>query len=984
MATSTRSGQGVICAMVSRAAIIITALTSWQPLPAQQGATQAKEDQPAAKAAPEEVQRPLVVFLNLDRSAIGTLVEAKLRDKEAVTWWPRHASYRMLREIEVSTAIDIPPPEEDATSPPPLPDAMIVLRTLGGSSPLAELVVCEPKLGRRLGSQRLPLSGNAAQDADTLAEAALAPLAKLGETLSRLWGVPPFRCANLGGDDGELAHALKQDAAQAILRHRGVFLVELEYAHAIAAARRLSGIQAPIRRHRPLFLLGEYRWEPSESDRKLTISLARYWDAATVQRQSLPPLPLEEARAELRKRVGEKTNVSDHSPVLDNPTGEFQLLDIVRREYQKAGDQETQIAISETMLLAIDGDQQLRLETATLLGRLAWEEWNKAEQLPLPTPPPAGPTVSIRIEGARPAEEIERQYERALVEAINLARRGLAHANLVADSLNRPPPPDQVPQFAPALPVIQYGHALPLPRPTSSDALQALAIPLKQARARLVLGMAPIHAYNGNTGDIYLIRELPPADRQAAVLRLILELKDYREPQIRIQQYVLSGLSMMSGGSREEDEKFLEQVESIEHPAVAAAVRNAREQLQRLAESRNPRSIPPPARQPAATIPPAPPPTNQPDSDAQIAFKQLALPWQKISVGTRCDLCLPCGPDVDLFGAAGQLLLMKKKGEAKFLWQGDFGLDFRNFLAAPLACYDGKYAWVPASFPLKLPRLLVVDPPSGKVTEVTKEHGLPEGPIPVNFQPMIAAAPLSPGKALLVGTFGQTWLAIATFDPDKGPSVKVIHECVEQAVAGDEQQWKSAKVAFQPQYAAALSGRPEGAEQVEQRVLVGRGTGGSADLHPLLVNPETSQVEVLAADFTPFAIGRQIAHEGALYSSVATPKGRTVWKVGFPDFQPKLVAEHPVMGNAISWLIGMEPRRVHLIHDQWYTAPAWDKPLVPLRGKLPWKDNEYVWLLRSNHYGWIVQTLNSQAYAVEFLDSPASKDADAKGERRED
>jgi hypothetical protein len=953
----------------------VASIVGWRSLPAQQPSG----SEPAATAAQrdEEIQGAhRVVFLNLDRSSLGTLLEAKLRGKNVVNWWPRHASYRLLTEVELSTAIDVPPPETDDNTPPPLPDAVILLRTRdSGKSSLAELIVCDPKLGLRLGSKRVVLSDNISRDVDMIADAAIAPLGKLKQSVSRLYGLPPFRCANLGGDDGELRQLLAQEAEQTILKQRGRFVVELDYAHAIAAVRRLAGIAEPIRRLRPWFLLGEYRIEPSESGRKLAISLTQYRGDSPPQIRNLEPLPIEEALAALHKRIGEGANFADFSPAFDNPSGEIKLLDLVQRECQKAADMETQIALGETELLLVPGDQQLRNETASLLGRLAWQVWRKAEELPPPVAPPPEPAVNILIEGTKPVELVEREYEQALVRAINYARRGLAHANIIADSLKPPPPPDQVPKHAPRLQVVQYGHAIPMPRPTSSDALKALVRPLQQARARLALRIAPIHAHNGEPGDVYMIRELPLADRQAAALKLIVELKDYPQAEARIQQYVLSGLSIMTGWSPEDDERFLKQVESIDHPAIAAAVRNAREQLARQAETRRPRVITPPA----AIRSPAPQPPQPPsDGDVQIVFKQLALPWKNMPQASRCDLYLAVGPDMDLFGASGQMLLMKKKGEARPIWQGDFGLSFRNFATPPSACYDGKYAWIPATFPLKLPQLLVVDPQSGKVDEVTKEHGLPEGPVPVGFQPMLAAAPLAPGKALLVGTFGQTWLAIATFDPDKGPSLKVIHECVEQAVGDDEAQWRSSKVAFAPHYVVTLSGKLENSEKVEQRVLVGRRAEGTVALHPLIVNPETNHVDVLEADYRAFAAGQPIVAEGAMYVSIPSQKGHSIWRAGFPDFRPEMIADIPVKGTSFNSAIGMEPGRVHLIHDQWHMGEAWDKPLKPLRGKLPWKKEEYIWLLRSNHYGWIAQTLNSEAYVVEFADVPENSSAEPK------
>ena len=957
------------------------------PLPAQRPSEPRQQGSESANAAPPQnrgVKRaPQVVFLDLDRSMIGTLVEAKLRDKNLVKWWPRHATYRLLREVELSTAIDIAPPE-DERGQPPLPDAMIVLRTQSnGNSSLAELVVCEPKLGLRLGSKRMPLSSNVEQDVETLATAAIASLSKLDERVSRLWGVPPFRCSNLGGEDGALRHRLAQEIGEAILKQPGAFLVELDYAYAIAEIRRVAGTEQSIRRQRPWFLLGEYRsgltdWGPS-----LEVSLTLYIEESAVRPWSLVPLPTEEAVEQLRRHVTRGVGFNHASAVFDNPAGELKLLEAVRREAQKAADLETEVALAETSLLLISGDQQLRNETASLLGKLAWQEWRKAEELPPPAALPAAPAVSVIIEGTKPTAEIERQYEQALVRAINHSRRSLAHANIVAESLPSPPPHGQNLRNVPRIPVVLYGGSIVSPRSTSSDSLKALARPLREARARLALRMAPIHAYHGETGDVYMIRELPPPDRRAAALRLILELKDYPQPARRIQQYVLSGLTMTTGWAPEDDERFLKQVEAIDHPAIAAAVKNARQQLASQAQARQPQIFAPASaprrQQPQSSQPPKPPMSDVPaQSDAQVAFKPLALPWQRIHSQTRCDMCLPAGPDVDLFGAAGQILLMKKKGEARLLWQGDLGLNFRNFLGAPLACYDGKYAWIPASRPLKLPQLVIVDPQSGKVTEVTKEHGLPEGPVPVNYQPVLAAAPLASGRVLLVGTFGQTWLAIATFDPDKGPSVKVIHECVEQLVPDDDDQWRSAKLVFTPLHVTTLSGKLEGSEKVEQRVLVGRGSAGRGTNHPLLVNPETGQVEVLTAEYPAFGTEQPFAYQGALYSSIPSQQGRAIWRVGFPDFQPKLVAEQSVKGNSFNLAIGMEPDRVHLVHDQWYTGPSWDEPLKPLRGTLPGKPLDRLYLLRSNHYGWIVQTMNSEPFAVEFLDLPEDEPREPK------
>src|SRR5690348_3950938 len=118
-----------------------------------------------AVVEPLEVEGGIVVaFLNLDRSPIGTLVEAKLRGKKIVNWWRKGPTARLLDDLELSTGIDVPPAIDDVT-PGKLPDALIFCRTrVQGTDRLCEIVVCEPALGLRLGSVRQVLGKEVAAD----------------------------------------------------------------------------------------------------------------------------------------------------------------------------------------------------------------------------------------------------------------------------------------------------------------------------------------------------------------------------------------------------------------------------------------------------------------------------------------------------------------------------------------------------------------------------------------------------------------------------------------------------------------------------------------------------------------------------------------------------------------------------------------------------------------------------------------------------
>jgi len=68
--------------------------------------------------------------------------------------------------------------------------------------------------------------------------------------------------------------------------------------------------------------------------------------------------------------------------------------------------------------------------------------------------------------------------------------------------------------------------------------------------------------------------------------------------------------------------------------------------------------------------------------------------------------------------------------------------------------------------------LAVIDPTTERIWKFTADDNLP----PMSTG---SVAPLAPGKVCVAGYFGRTWCAIATFDPDKGKSLKVFFEARE-------------------------------------------------------------------------------------------------------------------------------------------------------------------------------------------------------------
>ncbi len=327
---------------------------------------------------------------------------------------------------------------------------------------------------------------------------------------------------------------------------------------------------------------------------------------------------------------------------------------------------------------------------------------------------------------------------------------------------------------------------------------------------------------------------------------------------------------------------------------------------------------------------------------------------------------------------------MKEQGRLERVWSSaELNVRFRynsGRSQGSHVCFDGRYVWAPVQRHGQPPLLLVVDPAAGRVWQVTADDGLPlaaPGDLPGKFTlQYLAVAPLQPGRVCVAGTFGRTWLAVVTFDPQAGKSVRIFHEAHDVADGEDREQWRRATLAFSPTYMYTLTGRPDADGKCPQRVIIGRECPNpDAWYHPLLVNPESWTVEVLADPVDPAAPEGFAIHEGSLYwpwstmnDSSDASTSPSLWNLGFPDFARTRVAEHVYEGRATRFAVALDGSQVHVVGDRWFTARALSEPFQPWPGRVP--EPELVQqpiLRRSNHYGWILQLKHSRrVYQVEF------------------
>ena len=135
-------------------------------------------------------------------------------------------------------------------------------------------------------------------------------------------------------------------------------------------------------------------------------------------------------------------------------------------------------------------------------------------------------------------------------------------------------------------------------------------------------------------------------------------------------------------------------------------------------------------------------------------------------------------------------------------------------------CWDGRYLW--ALNPGESGSLAVIDPVSEELWKFGPEDGLPPST-------SCAVTALAPGRVCAAGYFGHTWCAVATFDPQKGKSLKVFFE----AHLADERPGAAVRTGAKPAPDAGVASpisflvalaAPAGAEKsAQERASLGSG-----------------------------------------------------------------------------------------------------------------------------------------------------------------
>jgi tetratricopeptide (TPR) repeat protein len=831
---------------------------------------------------------PTCALLDPEKTPRAALLEAKLLAEPGAAWVERADIDKVLKEQKLQAAFGPQGVGERVRLGQLLKaDLLVMIRPVkGAEQPAIEVVVSETASGLRLLLRAVPVTKNADEDVAALLAAAKDGIKRHAEKIDQVVAVPPFVSNDLGYQFDHLKAAYAKLAESIALDRKGVVVVELEEAQALAKELRLAAPGAVLRdRPPPIFLVGEYRNEGKAKDRTVFVKLRADRDGKPVGKPAAEIVKPDAVPDLIRKWAASVLDAAGGAAVaLPDPKAEARRLAELGRVHRRLGNWQEALALIDASLLLDPRQLEVHADALEILPR-----W--IDEIVRPNP--------------RDLDRLRRGAE--------LHRRGLEHLDALVTGGDRLP--RHAPLTGPGTPRRQFASIVTRPfGPDRVPAVEEIIRPLQDEEAALYARLVVHVAKQGHTDEevYYAVRagvyRRSDAERYAVLEGVLLDLKNLPGARERMRAHLLHPFNLprvraMFAAHRE----FLDRLDATGNADIKAAVAEAREtaaELERMENNLAMRlertKVARAAFEAAKKADPklgTPLSFSDPDRlDAALAatpFRHIRLtatptepdpaPTKEIVFPRLGQIrgIIPAGPGIDVLWADGAfsdgtLYVMKEKGKLRRVFRiGGLRSAFTSVV------FDGKYVWAAGdSVGGRQPVMIVFDPKTERVVPVTERDGLPagrKGPV-VNREERVPGhrvAELGPGRVCVAGSFGQAWVAVATYDPAKGVAVKVIHEARDAEGDGPD-EWKKTTVAFLPWHAFTLRGEPGADGKAPTRVLVSRlGRSQGMMEHPLLIDPDAPAAEVMQD---------RVPGLNNIYSSCGT--GRSVylaWGMGYQE-----------------------------------------------------------------------------------------------------
>jgi hypothetical protein len=784
----------------------------------------------------DEGDRPTCALVKLDKTPVAALIEAKLLGDPVATWLERSEIDRLLEEQQLDALLGADAGTGRVRLGQLLKAKVLVFLHSGEQNKVKYLqaIVSETEHGLRLLNRNVPLTADPEADADAVAQLIHKAIERRSQPINNIYAVPPFISQDLTYENDHLKAAYAKLVEGMLLDRPGLLVVELAEAEAIARETKLAGDGSPLRRQLPLYVLGEYRTlrsaDDSQSNSSVTLKIRRGEQSIKTVTKTLP---LDKVSRFLLSAVDELVEQDSSGARVANPTIEAKQLASRSEDFSRLGNWAEALALAEASLL-LNPDQPALRRDAILALNHVWEIDGWLDTVSELRGKLHGQLRSLEHVRALISDEnaLRSYWKTRDFEFINSLFRSTHVRRLRNSALNHVALPDDIRELRERLEREERETAMRLSRWFTQQRL-------------------------GHPSIWYLLRAIPDlAPRQQYAARAELIIAHQKAPNVAkwVRDAVLGGYTVEWLDSVEGRE-FLDQLATS--PAASAAVRQTATAIKRELEAAVAEWYEPhvavKSREASMTT-----------GTTRVSFRPLEIdvvPSAGRAYKMKLFSHLLKADGFDIVADARTLGVMKVPGRVTPIWTSQDKLHIVD------VTYDGRYVWASLATGRNDPaKLLVADPKSGQVWEVTEQHGLPillGDKVPRrSIRPLMRTSPLAPGKVCVAGGFGRGWIAIVSLN-DGSPKVDVFHEARELADNEDKEAWKRTTLAFYPKAILTLS-EPKADGQKGQRVIIERsGEYPRFHGHPLIVDPVRRTVEVLAKNWRDSSSGDVVSD--ALY-----------------------------------------------------------------------------------------------------------------------
>jgi tetratricopeptide (TPR) repeat protein len=300
--------------------------------------------------------------------------EARLIQDERAVWLERAEIRKVLEEQSLQAIFSPQAVAERAAMGKLLKaDLLVLLREVSqqDSEAYLELIVCETAHGLRLCRHLMPIAGPAEAKAAHVVEAVDLAIKKSAEQIDEVWAVPPLLSEDLTDPFAPLKQAYAYVIQQVLLAEKGVLVVELAEARAVAQEMELAGAGEEVSRRLPVYVNGKFRNQVQQRRRRLSIELQAVRGSKVLQKLAAADLPPEEVTQFLRNSAAKLLKAAAGKEVtIGQREPEAKQLARRAKEFADTGQWLEALALYEASLLLNPRDVEVLQAMQIVLIRL--------------------------------------------------------------------------------------------------------------------------------------------------------------------------------------------------------------------------------------------------------------------------------------------------------------------------------------------------------------------------------------------------------------------------------------------------------------------------------------------------------------------------------------------------------------------------------------------------------------------------------------